>query len=194
MKLCLIAAAFLPFIPVQVSADAAGDFESALRRALNSGAEWKMSKTFADSPLVVKSSGTVSCVKAEGIVWKTDMPASLEISMDRSGMTLRKMDGSRTSLEMPNYQSIRKAIDRFAEGEAASLDELFKAEISAKDGRWTANLTPKRRDMRMILKSASVSGRKTIETVKFDYASGECAVFEFVEKPRVDGKSRSAGE
>jgi hypothetical protein len=85
---------------------------------------------------------------------------------------------------MPHYADVRSAIDGFLEGRDAPLGELFELSVSGSAAGWTVGLLPKRADMKMIVRSVSVSGGATVDRAEFRYASGERAIFEFRETGR----------
>lgn len=169
-------------------------FESALRRALDADAGWTMTKTQEDSPIVVRASGSVSCVKGKGIFWKEVYPLRREMAMDAEGFFLCGENGARFEVKPPRYQDIRRAVDVFLQGGQAPFGELFEEVFSESGGVWRVVLTPKRADMRRIVESVTVSGKETIAEARFGYASGETAVFRFTEKSRRGGAVLGGGK
>jgi hypothetical protein len=164
-------------------ADPVAAFKGALRRALDADAVWTMTKTVAGAPAGLKIEGSVSCAKGRGIIWQGERPFKSRISMLKDMMVFAGRGGERIvfSSDMSHYADVRSAIDGFLEGRDAPLGKLFEVSVSGNAAGWTVGLSPKRADVKMIVKSVSVSGGATVDRAEFRYASGETAVFEFRE-------------
>jgi hypothetical protein len=181
------AAVIAVFLALSVSADELpSGFKTALRRALDADAVWTMTKTIGASPVKLKLEGRVSCAKGRGIVWSGEKPFKMRISMTAGEMRFSDPEGERVvpSSEMSHYKDVRSAIDGFIAGHDAPFDELFEITPEESASGWNVKFTPKRSDMRHVIKSVSVSGAETLDRAQFNYASGECAVFEFRETGR----------
>jgi hypothetical protein len=116
-----------------------------------------------------------------------ERPLRTKITMSESGMKFSG-DGKgcreTPSSELPYYREIKKAIDAFLDGGELPLEKLFELASEESGGRWRVELTPRRSDMRRMVKSVSVSGSETVEKVEFRYASGENACIDFRETAR----------
>jgi hypothetical protein len=185
MKFTAAAVAVFLVLPV-FAGELPSGFKDALRRALDADAVWTMTRTIGSSPLKLKLEGRVSCANGKGIVWSGEKPFKMRISMTADGMRFSDPEGERTvpSAEMPHYKDVRSAIDGFLAGRDAPFGELFEISPEENASGWKVKFTPKRRDMRHVINSVSVSGAETVERAEFCYASGERAVFEFRETGR----------
>jgi hypothetical protein len=161
-------------------------FESALRRALDADASWTMTKTFSDSPVSIKLSGTVSCAKGKGIIWQGEKPFASRIEMTAKEMIFDTPQTQRRASvsELDFYEDIRSAVDEFLAGKEMMFEEIFEVSANENGGSWRVGLTPKRSDMRSIIKSVMLEGSNTVERAVFNYRSGEKAVFQFKETGR----------
>lgn len=189
---------FAGFFLLAFGATAFGDgreqFETALRRALDSSASWTMIKTIEGTPIKITSSGIVKCFKGQGIFWQMQKPFMSGISMKSNEMRFFGDDGERVvpSSELPHYEEITKAIDEFASGKKGRFEKLFKIEMLNGASSWRVRLEPKRNDMRQLIKSLELTGGETLDVVVFCFSSGEKAVYTFKETspslPKKGGK------
>lgn len=162
-------------------AEPMAEFENAMRRAFTSSAAWTMTRTWTDSPIRMISSGTVSCSKGRGVLWRVEKPLSSSIDMRASEMIFSDMKGCRRveNSKLPHYEEITKAIDGFLDGGAMEIEKLFKVGCSKAGAGWRIELIPRRRDLGYLLKSISLSGADTLNEAILTYASGERMALKF---------------
>lgn len=163
-----------------------GMFENAMRRALDSSAAWTMTKTVTGTPLRLSAKGTVTCVKGDGIIWKMEQPLESTVQMEAGRMKFTDAQGERTveAGDMPHYRSIRQAVDGFFAGKPSQIEKLFEVTAEKNGEGWRVVLSPRRRDIRHIVRSVTVWGGATVDKAEFVFSSGETAVYEFQETKR----------
>lgn len=135
---------------------------AAMRAAFDSGAGWRMERTFAGSTRPLVSTGTVECVAGESIKWTVLHPFHSSVVMTPDSMTFSDEDGIRVKTvdEMPHYEELRRCVDAFASGDLSAVDGLFDVEArqTSSAGGWTVVLTPEVRAMRRLFRSIELSG------------------------------------
>jgi outer membrane lipoprotein-sorting protein len=146
-------------------------FVSALQRALDADATWVMTKTLPDLKQPILSTGSVSCWKEKGMVWKTLTPFEEEIRITKESITLLIDDEVETQScdEMPYYSDICEATDAFLEGDTEAFEDLFDWtwQSASETSAWTMTLEVKPRQMRRLFKTITLSGNETLEAVTF---------------------------
>jgi len=170
--IAILAAAFTP--------------EAALRKALDSSAEWTMERRLAGSDRVLNSSGRVDCRAGEGIVWKVTAPFESSVSMTTNAMIFVDEDGERVKplSELPHYGDIRSATDAFAAGDKKAFAGVFSIKETVTADGWTMTLEPEIRAMRYLFTSIELSGAALPTNAVMRSADGGISVISFREAAR----------
>lgn len=161
--------------------------ETAFRTALNSEAEWKMTRRLPNSYRNLVSSGEVRCRIGEGILWKTLKPFENSVEMTTNSMVFVDEEGTRVKplSELPHYEEIRRRTDAFAAGDAKAFDGLFKLErVDYPDGGWKLVMKPQISEMERMFRSVEVFGSALPTNVVMRSGDGGVATIEFREKQR----------
>ena len=147
-------------------------FVTALQRALDADATWRMTRQLPtlDRPLL--STGSVSCWKEKGMIWKTLTPFDEEIRVTKTAITLlvdNEIEDVKPCDDMPYYEDICEATDAFLQGDTDDFEDLFDWTWSetSDTGAWTMTLEVNRRQLRRLFKTITLSGNETLESVTF---------------------------
>ena len=165
----LLSLAVLAAAVAAPQADSRGIAESAMRKALVSGASWRMEKTLSGASRTLVASGTVECrIPGGGIEWRTLKPFESSVKMLPQAMVFEDVDSVRTNsaASMPRYLDVRKAVDAFASGNDAAFNDVFDVKVDgAPGGKWRAVFTPVRKELSAMFGRVEVSGGEYPETV-----------------------------
>lgn len=161
--------------------------ESALRRALDADASWKMERKLEGSNRTLVSTGLVSCAAQKGIIWDMRFPFAEKIAMTTDRMVFTDEDGRRekTLSELPHYSRMREACDAFLAGDSDAFKAIVDIEISAGEhGGWKAVFKPSNRNMRRIMEEVEMTGDETVERIVMRTKGGGITKIEFKEISR----------
>lgn len=154
---------------------------TALQTALDSRADWTMTRRLDGSDRVLVSSGTVTCRAGQGIVWETTKPFAASVAMTTNAMVFVDEDGRREKPldELPHYAEIRAATDAFAAGQTNAFDGVFDIrETTCADGGWRLTLVPTVAAMRRLVTEVELSGT-TLPTNAVLRAPGSVSIIRF---------------
>lgn len=160
---------------------------AALGQALDSDADWTMTRTIRGANRPLESAGTVSCRRGEGITWTVLSPFDSSVTMTTNAMVFADEDGVRTKglAELPHYARIRQAADAFAAGDAAALKGVFKVESEDfPDGGWRLRLTPEIKAMRRLAQEVVITGSAQPTNVVMTCGDGGRSVITFRKRER----------
>ena len=162
--------------------------EAALSRAMQSSAEWTMTRKLPGSLTALRSSGTVKCELGKGIEWKTLKPFEMSVTMTTNAMIFVDEDGVRTKTleEMPHYSELRLATDAFVGGDRTAFDEVFEISTELEKAGWRLSLKPKIGALKFLFTEIELMGAELPKKVVMRSGDGGESVIEFVEKPSVD--------
>ena len=161
---------------------------SALQKAMDSDAEWTMSRQLPGSSRAFESRGNVSCRIGKGIVWTVNEPFESSVEMTTDAMIFTDEDGRREKSlgDLPHYADIRKATDAFVAGNTNAFDGVFAVtERSFADGGWTVTLVPEVSAMKRLFTSVEVSGAALPTNAVMKTGDGGLSVIRFKERSRV---------
>ena len=161
---------------------------SALQKAMDSDAEWTMSRQLPGSSRALESRGTVSCRIGKGIVWTVKEPFESSVEMTTDAMIFTDEDGRREKSlgDLPHYADIRKATDAFVAGNTNAFDGVFAVtERSFADGGWTVTLVPEVSAMKRLFTSVEVSGAALPTNAVMKTGDGGLSVIRLKERSRV---------
>lgn len=159
--------------------------ESALRRAMNGDAAWRMERTIAGAVRPLVSTGLVHTVAGEGIVWDVRWPFESKITMTTNSMTFVDEDGTRVRAlsEMSHYEDIRRETDKFLAGDPKAFDGAFKVETTfSADGKWKLVFIPEVRALRRVATSVELTGERTLEKAVMKSGDGSVTAITFTEE------------
>ena len=160
---------------------------AALQAALDSRADWTMTRRLDGSDRVLVSSGTVACTAGLGIVWETTAPFAASVAMTTNSMAFVDEEGRREKSldELPHYAEIRAATDAFVAGQTNAFDGVFDIrETTSADGGWRLTLVPTVAAMRRLVTEVELSGA-ALPTNAVLRAPGSVSIIRF--------RSRNAG-
>ena len=160
---------------------------AALQAALDSRADWTMTRRLDGSDRVLVSSGTVACTAGQGIVWETAAPFAASVAMTTNSMVFVDEEGRREKSldELPHYAEIRAATDAFVAGQTIAFDGVFDIrETTCADGGWRLTLVPTVAAMRRLVTEVELSGA-ALPTNAVLRAPGSVSIIRF--------RSRNAG-
>jgi hypothetical protein len=160
---------------------------SAIRRALGSGASWRMERRLEGSERTLVSTGVVSCVLSQGIEWKVLHPFPSSVCMTTNSMVFADEEGRRVKplSDLPYYEEIRERTDAFARGDVKAFDGLFETESEElADGGWRIVFTPQMRAMRRLFTEMEISGRDTMDKAVLKTENGGVSDIRFRESRR----------
>ena len=161
---------------------------SALQQAMDSRAEWTMSRRLPGSSRTLESRGTVDCRIGKGIVWTVKEPFESSVEMTTNAMIFTDEDGRRVKSlgELPHYADIRKATDAFVAGNTNAFDGVFTVEERRlPGGGWTVTLVPEVSAMRRLFTSVELSGATLPTNAVMKTGDGGQSVIRFKELSRV---------
>ena len=161
---------------------------SAMQKAMDSDAEWTMSRQLPGASRTLESRGTVSCRTGKGIVWTVKEPFESSVEMMTDAMVFTDEDGRREKSlgELPHYADIRRATDAFVAGNTNAFDGVFAVtEKSFADGGWTVTLVPEVSAMKRLFTSVELSGAALPTNAVMKTGDGGQSVIRFKEHPRV---------
>lgn len=161
--------------------------ESALRRALDADASWKMERKLAGSDRTLVSTGLVSCASQKGIVWDVRFPFAERISMTKDKMVFADEDGRREKSlsELPHYARIREACDAFLGGDSGAFKAMVDMEFSpGENGGWKAVFKPSNWRARRIMEEVEIVGDSTVDRIVMRTKGGGITKIEFKEISR----------
>ena len=170
-----------------LSDDGAGAL-SALRQAMDSRADWTMTRRLPGSSRTLESSGTVDCRIGRGIVWAVKEPFESSVEMTTNAMIFTDEDGRRVKSlgELPHYAEIRQATDAFVAGDTNAFDGVFSVtERRTADGGWTVTLVPEVSAMKRLFTSVELSGAALPTNAVMRTEGGGMSEIRFKELPRV---------
>ncbi len=143
--------------------------QTALRRALDADAAWRMTRTLPGALRPLVSTGLVSCARFRGIVWDMRAPLPLAITLTTNAMVFADEEGMRVKDldSLPYYAEIRARTDAFADGDATAFDGLFDWRAwMALDGKgWALALKPALAPLRRLFTRIDLSGAAEITNV-----------------------------
>lgn len=154
---------------------------TALQTALDSRADWTMTRQLDGSDRVLVSSGTVVCTAGQGIVWETTTPFAASVAMTTNAMVFVDEDGRREKPldELPHYAEIRAATDAFVAGQTNAFDGVFDIrETAFVNGGWRLTLVPTVAAMRRLVTEVELSGTE-LPTNAVLRAPGSVSVIRF---------------
>ena len=160
---------------------------AALQAALDSRADWTMTRRLDGSDRVLVSSGTVACTAGQGIVWETAAPFAASVAMTTNSMVFVDEEGRREKSldELPHYAEIQAATDAFVAGQTNAFDGVFDIrETTCADGGWRLTLVPTVAAMRRLVTEVELSGA-ALPTNAVLRAPGSVSIIRF--------RSRNAG-
>lgn len=170
-----------------LSAEIPAPCAGALRRALDSSADWTMARRFAGSGRVLATTGVVECVAGEGIAWKVLHPFASSVTMTTNSMIFADEDGERVKpLEkLPYYGEIRARTDAFARGETDAFEGLFKVDAAiCSNGNWRMEFVSENKAMRRLFSKAVLSGGEELTSVLLTTEDGGSSEIRFKGKSR----------
>lgn len=167
-RFCIILLAILSSLSSFALPGEAYTAMNAIRNSLKSQANWRMSRQMKGALAPLVSSGTVVCRPQEGIDWRVEKPFESLIQMNASSMIISNEDEVvvKKLNELPHYRQIRERVDRFADGDYAAFEGIFKVRFSEIAGGWKLELEPENFAMRRLFSRVSVIGGDSIESVK----------------------------
>ena len=169
------------------SAGGAGSL-SALQKAMDSSADWTMTRQLPGSSRTLESRGTVDCRAGKGIVWSVKEPFESSVEMTPTAMIFTDEDGRREKSldDLPHYDKIRKATDAFVAGNTNAFDGVFSVtEQRTADGGWTVTLAPEVSAMKRLFTSVELSGAALPTNAVMKTEGCGSSVIRFKERPRV---------
>lgn len=184
---CFPAFALFVFASAASAADIPSSCTEALRRALSSGATWKMERRLPGSSRVLVSTGSVECVVGEGIVWKTLHPFFSSVSMTTNAMVFADEDSTRVKplSDLPHYAEIKRRTDAFARGDADAFDGLLEIEAEKVSAdAWKVVLRPGVRAMKRLFSAITLTGRVSLDTAVLTTDDGGSSTIAFEELSR----------
>ncbi|MBO7721509.1 MAG: hypothetical protein J6T01_03790 [Kiritimatiellae bacterium] len=161
---------------------------AAMQKALDSSADWTMERRLPGSSRALVSSGEVHCTAGGGIFWQVLKPFVSSVAMTTNAMVFTDEDGRRVKplAELPHYDDIRRATDRFAVGETNAFDGVFTVrETALAAGGWRLELTPEVSAMRRLFTAVELTGAALPTNAVLTTGDGCTTVIRFRERPRV---------
>lgn len=161
---------------------------SALQKAMDSCADWTMSRQLPGSSRTLESRGTVDCRVGRGIVWSVTEPFSSSVEMTADSMVFTDEDGRRVKPldELPHYEDVRKATDAFVAGNTNAFEGVFSVtERRPAAGGWVVTLVPEVPAMKRLFTSVELSGAELPTNAVLKTDGGGSSVIRFRGKPRV---------
>lgn len=161
---------------------------SALQKAMDSSADWTMTRQLPGSSRTLESRGTVDCRIGKGIVWAVKEPFESSVEMTPNAMIFTDEDGRREKSlgDLRHYDKIRQATDAFVAGNTNAFDGAFSVtERRAADGGWTVVLVPEVSAMKRLFTSIEVSGAALPTNAVMKTGDGGQSVIRFEERSRV---------
>ena len=183
----LAAIAAFAFVHAAAAMTIPSTCESALRRALDSDAAWRMERKLAGSTATLVSTGVVSCAAGRGIVWDVRHPFPSTATMTTNEMVFADEDGRRVKplKDLPHYDDVRRETDAFLAGDPKAFDGAFTVETRfLDDGRWTLRFEPKVGDMKRLAESVEITGGATVDKAVLKSADGGVTTLVFTELAR----------
>ncbi|UXY16002.1 outer membrane lipoprotein carrier protein LolA [Chitiniphilus purpureus] len=166
MLACAVAAAQVPLSEVQARLDQArvirGEFTQ-LRELVG-----------VDKPL--RASGRFVLDRARGVVWETRKPFAQTLRITRDEIVQRQ--GETVTLRLntgrdPAAGTVGTVLFALMAGDFEGLARYFEIEASVDGARWQVNLTPRTATLGKLMRTLSLSGAKTVETIDLTAQSGD---------------------
>ena len=162
---------------------------AALRRALDADASWTLQKTLVNPPVMLVSTGVVSCCAGTGIVWRTLAPFPSTMTMTEESLSIESEDTNETKAlrDLPHYARIRDMADRLAAGDSRPLMSMMEAQwlpAPAPDALWMLSLRPRNASAMPLFTSLTLSGRDTLDRATFLCPDGGTIALSFTETGR----------
>lgn len=162
--------------------------ESALRRALDADAAFRMERKLPDATRTLVSTGIVSCAANRGIVWDVRYPFASSVTMTTNAMIFVDEDEGRRVKplkELPHYEDFRKETDRFLAGDPKAFDGAFAVTTRFTDeGGWILTLVPSSSAMKRLLTEVELHGDRTLDKAVIKSGDGGSATIVFTELGR----------
>ena len=162
--------------------------ESALRRALDADAAFRMERRLPDSTRTLVSTGIVSCAANRGIVWDVRHPFASSVTMTTNAMVFVDEDEGRRVKplkELPHYEDLRKQTDSFLAGDPKAFDGVFSVTTRFTDeGGWILTLVPSSNAMKRLLTEVELHGDRTLDKAVIKSGDGGSATIVFTELGR----------
>lgn len=180
--LSFIALAMLAFHPLFASSDALGRLrEIALKKDSASGT-FSLSKEISDLGIKVKSSGSFSIKKGEGLLWKNELPEKFTFFANADYYSFES-GGKKVKNKIGDYD-IAGAVEKLFEGDFSDLQDKFAISTTKfESGEIVLKLEPRVSDIKNFITFIEVKfvGDKLARSV-ISMENGDIIAIEFSEK------------
>ena len=148
-----------------------------------------------DAPL--SSSGTLSFSAPDRFVRSTTSPKAETVAVEGNFLTTTRNGRSRTMVldASPELEAIVEAVRGTLTGNAASLRQHFKPQVSGNAEQWTLDLMPQTPRLQFLLERIRLQGRRAeLRTVEMRMGDGDSSVMTIEALVLSNAPTASAGK
>ncbi len=121
------------------------------------------------------STGSITVSRAEGVLWKIEVPVQLGLAFTPTQVIETGPDGvRRLRSERRGAQAEMARLMRGILGaDAQALQSTFEPKAEGSPERWRIRLVPKAREMAAFLKAINLGGARHLESIEIQETSGD---------------------
>lgn len=159
---------------------------NALRRALDADATWMLQKTLPSPPIMLVSTGVVSCCADTGIVWRTLGPIPSTVTMTTNTLSVVSEDTNTTTplRDLPHYARIRDTTKRLLAGDSRPLTSMVETQwlpAPTPEDSWTLTMRLRNAGQNPLFTSLVLTGGETLDRATFMCPDGSVLALSFSE-------------
>lgn len=143
--------------------------EKELTKNANIAGDFEQTRQISGLDNTLKSTGTFKISSESGLYWSQEKPFKSTLKVTKNRLEQQIMDNPPTILtrdKQPVVFSFTQVFMSILQGNTEAIDKNFNAKFSGDVSSWQMSLTPKNKLMSKAIKNISLTGGKTIDTIK----------------------------
>ena len=180
----LACVAALPWSPVVLAADIAGQVRQRLQDTELLRGEFEQSKALKGFKKPLVSRGQFLVVRGKGVQWLTREPFASTLVVTQERLVVRQADGSigtqLNTRDEPGLRVVNSVMFALLRGDLAALSTRFSVdgELLGKEG-WRLRLVPRDAALLQVFTQVDIEGDQFVRSIKLAEAQGDSTLIRF---------------